>query len=308
MGNEIIIGDRLRQARLNKNISIDELQKRTKIQKRYLNAIEVGDFHLLPGEYYVRAFLRDYAAAVGENGDEIVALFEGKEPVGEPLPQRPKPETVDGSRKRMHEAEAQKKHVLDYLPMMILGLIALTIIVIVGYMTWQEHQETKIIDGTADSFVVDQPKTSTSTSAEVQTTKTTKTTTKASTDKSATKTSAATPKVKATVTRTESTQTQADFEVSKATNPVVLTFNGQKDSCWIGVMVDGSGEYLFQQTLEANKQEKVTLPKGAKNVAISLGASANVTVEVNGTNVDFTDPAFDLLQKNLQLTIDYQQS
>ena len=42
MGNELLIGDNLRQARLNKNISLDELQQKTKIQKRYLEAIEKG--------------------------------------------------------------------------------------------------------------------------------------------------------------------------------------------------------------------------------------------------------------------------
>jgi Uncharacterized protein conserved in bacteria len=300
VGNEIIIGDRLRQARLNKNISIDELQKRTKIQKRYLNAIEVGDFQLLPGEYYVRAFLRDYAAAVGENGEELVALFEGKEYFEKPLPQRPEPEVAEGSRTRMHEEEAQKKHFLDYLPMMILGLIALTIVIIVGYLTLQERRETKMIGSTASSFVVEQPKTastsvSTASSSEKETTA------------SSTQTSTSEePEVKTVVKRIESTQARATFEVSEATNPVVLTFKGQKDSCWVGVMVDGAGDYLFQQTLGATDQEKVTLPKDAQDVAISLGESANVTVELNGEAVDFADPSFDLLQKNLHLTIEYQ--
>ena len=50
MGNELLIGDNLRQARLNKNISLDELQQKTKIQKRYLEAIEKGAFDLLPGD------------------------------------------------------------------------------------------------------------------------------------------------------------------------------------------------------------------------------------------------------------------
>ena len=297
MGNEIIIGDRLRQARLNKNISIDELQKRTKIQKRYLNAIEVGDFHLLPGDYYVRAFLRDYAAAVGENGDELVAMFEGKVPIGEPLPERPKPETVDSSRVRNHEAQAQKKHFIDYLPMMMLGLIALTIVIIVGYMTWQERQGTPMIGGNSSSFVVEKEETTASTSTVESTTEST---TQTSTSEE--------EKVEMAIKRTESTQANAAFEVKEATSPVVLTMKGQNDRCWVGVTVDGAGDYLFQQTLEATSQEEVTLPEGTKNVAIALGASANVTIELNGEKIDFADPNFELLQKNLQLTIDYQNT
>ena len=64
VGNELLIGDKLRQARLNKNISIDELQQKTKIQKRYLEAIEQGKFDLLPGEYYIRTFLQSVRMAI----------------------------------------------------------------------------------------------------------------------------------------------------------------------------------------------------------------------------------------------------
>src|SRR5699024_8793629 len=58
------IGDRLKEARESHNISLDDLQESTKIQKRYLQAIEDGNFNLLPGTFYDKAFIKEYALAV----------------------------------------------------------------------------------------------------------------------------------------------------------------------------------------------------------------------------------------------------
>ncbi|MGX7195880.1 RodZ domain-containing protein [Enterococcus olivae] len=297
MGNEIIIGDRLRQARLNKNISIDELQKITKIQKRYLEAIEAGEFDRLPGEYYVRSFLREYAAVVGENGDFLVAVFDEEATFGEDLPKRPQPETVEGSRKAMHVEEARKKRLIDYVPMMLLGLIALTIIGIVGYMTWQDRQAAPIIGNTTPASIIIN-ESSTSSSEEVST-ETSSSTEETSTTESEEETEMA-------IERITSTQRVAEYTVSDAENPVVITLKGKNDRCWVGITADGSG-YLFQQTLEATDEETITLPEGATNVELSLGMSANIEIEINGETLEFDDPQFELLQKNLRLTISYQE-
>lgn len=59
------LGLRLKNARAEKNISLEELQSTTKIQKRYLQAIEDGNLDILPGHFYARAFVKSYADAVG---------------------------------------------------------------------------------------------------------------------------------------------------------------------------------------------------------------------------------------------------
>ncbi|MBM7094242.1 helix-turn-helix domain-containing protein [Bacillus sp. H-16] len=59
------LGLRLKSAREERGLSLEEMQVRTKIQKRYLIAIEEGAFDRLPGEFYARAFVKSYAESVG---------------------------------------------------------------------------------------------------------------------------------------------------------------------------------------------------------------------------------------------------
>ncbi len=67
------LGLRLKQARESKGYTLEELQEITKIQKRYLLAIEEGRLETLPGQFYTRAFIKSYAEAVGISSE---ILFE----------------------------------------------------------------------------------------------------------------------------------------------------------------------------------------------------------------------------------------
>lgn len=66
------IGDRLKEARLEKGYTLEDLQQKTKIQRRYLIAIEEGKVEDLPDRYSVKAFIRQYAAAVELDGDVLI--------------------------------------------------------------------------------------------------------------------------------------------------------------------------------------------------------------------------------------------
>ncbi|WP_322904012.1 RodZ family helix-turn-helix domain-containing protein [Paenibacillus campi] len=81
------LGRQLRDARLARGLSLDDVQEMTKIRKRYLEAIEAGDFKVLPGSFYVRAFIKTYAEAVGINPDELLQEHQDvvPEPEAEPV-------------------------------------------------------------------------------------------------------------------------------------------------------------------------------------------------------------------------------
>lgn len=294
MANETTIGTKLRQARLDKNMSLIELQQMTKIQKRYLEAIEADQFAQLPGTFYVRAFIRQYAAAVGEDGDKLVAVFDGKETLSAPLPKRPQPETVSGSRKAQHVAEKNSSFVIRYLPMILLGLVAVTIISIVGYMAWQDRNASPMIQGSS-SLVVENSASDSSSTENTSSTASSSSTVESTTESSAEK--------EMTLTASNSSQSAITIDVKDAEAPLTLTFTGVDGRCWIGVQVDGA--YVYQYTLTAGETQTTTLPEGADNAVLTLGASQYVTIAANGQTVDFTDPQYESLKKIVNMTISY---
>ena len=56
----------LKELRDSRGISLEEIHERTKINIKYLNGIENGNFEILPVPY-VRLFLRAYTEEIGGN-------------------------------------------------------------------------------------------------------------------------------------------------------------------------------------------------------------------------------------------------
>ncbi len=74
------LGTQLKEARLSKGYSLDDLQEITKIQKRYLVGIEEGNYSIMPGTFYVRAFIKQYAEAVGLKSEELLEQYKNEVP------------------------------------------------------------------------------------------------------------------------------------------------------------------------------------------------------------------------------------
>jgi len=92
------VGNKLRDARSRRKLSLQEAEEATKIRARYLQAIESEDWDELPGDVYARAFIRTYAALLGLDGDRLAEeqrQLQGSARPGERLPRvDPRPRKV----------------------------------------------------------------------------------------------------------------------------------------------------------------------------------------------------------------------
>lgn len=78
------VGQLLHSDRLKKNISVDELSLATKIDAKYILALEADNYDLLPSETFTKGFIRNLSLTLGNDPKEYIAVFrrDYKNPIG----------------------------------------------------------------------------------------------------------------------------------------------------------------------------------------------------------------------------------
>jgi cytoskeleton protein RodZ len=84
------IGNTLREARVRRNLTLQQVEEDTKIRVKYVQAMENEDFDIMPGVTYVKGFLRTYSeylaldpeVMLGEYRSRGVKTKEIQEPFG----------------------------------------------------------------------------------------------------------------------------------------------------------------------------------------------------------------------------------
>ncbi|ESU32973.1 hypothetical protein G3A_07985 [Bacillus sp. 17376] len=124
------LGNILKEAREAKGLSLDELQSITKIQKRYLLGIEEGNYSMMPGKFYVRAFIKQYAEAVGLDPEQLFEQHKNEIPstYNEELP-----EQLSRVQSRRSLSPDTSK-VLDFLPKLLIALFMIGAIALIWYL------------------------------------------------------------------------------------------------------------------------------------------------------------------------------
>lgn len=65
----------LKERRLQKKLSLEDVSKSTKIKVRFLESIEKGDYNALPSSSYAQGFVRNYGEFLGFSAKQIMPLF-----------------------------------------------------------------------------------------------------------------------------------------------------------------------------------------------------------------------------------------
>jgi hypothetical protein len=72
------IGSSLREARTRQGLDFNEMEFRTKVRSKYLRALEEERFDQLPGDTYIKGFLRTYADSLGMDGQLYVDEYNSR--------------------------------------------------------------------------------------------------------------------------------------------------------------------------------------------------------------------------------------
>ncbi|AYF83367.1 TPA: helix-turn-helix domain-containing protein [Bacillus cereus] len=125
------LGQKLKEAREAKGLSIDQLHEITKIQKRHLVAIEEGNYDVLPGAFYARAFIKQYADAVGLNGEELLVEHQSTIPQSE---RREVPQVSTGQKTQETMQKSSSWPIADHMPKILVALLVIAVGVVIWFV------------------------------------------------------------------------------------------------------------------------------------------------------------------------------
>ena len=260
------IGQKLRNARIKKGYTIDDLQQITKIQKRYLIAIEEGQFDHLPGDFYVRAFIKQYSDAVGISSDDLLEEYKSDIPNAQPTQESAPEETKTRSIKE--ESNSFFSNLGNYIPQIVVGIIVIVIIGVIAFGMIHKSQS---------SSSVTIPKDNTEQTTKKKTAK--KTTTK---KKAAKKT-----ETKSKETAVKESDTEGTYTITNApSDGLKVVVEGSNGQAWI--QFKEGDNTTWQQALIAYEKKETTVPSDTTTFTIQTGNVNNTKVTIDGKDVDLS--------------------
>lgn len=279
------IGQKLQEARSAKGMTIDDVQQATKIQRRYLIAIEDGKFDELPGDFYVRAFIKQYAQAVDLDGDDLLKEYNDQLPQAAATNVMPVADEQPTSREMKTNRGSQGSATMDRLKSILpIAIVTLVVIAILGAIwAFAVHHGNQASDNSAISSSAVQVSSTSDKSSKKRSSSTSSSSEKKASSSSEDAQSSKKQKVVAVTT----TGANSTYRVENAPATSKITVAADGADSWMQVTPVG-GRALFAGTVQKGKTQDYTLPAGTTGVAISFGNRTATKVTINGKTLDLT--------------------
>ena len=134
----LTLGEKLRQAREERGISISEVAEQTRISPHYIDSIENDDYRTLPGGIFNKGFVKSYAKYVGIDEQEALqdysSLIINQEGVSSDEPKTYRPEVLTDDR------QTSSMIPTIIFAVIILGLMSWGLLKLVDYIQNQPSQ------------------------------------------------------------------------------------------------------------------------------------------------------------------------
>ena len=294
---EQTIGEILREARVAKHLTLEDVEEKAAIPSPHLLALELEQFKLIPKDK-VETYLQQYGEAVELDTADLLEKYHEQE-VGssdeeqeehvvesttniESIVKTPQDETISiaksvsddsiiiGSRSSRYKG---KEKTNSYLPIVMLCLVALGILAFVSFVTWNQLQSDSKNASTSYSVVH-------SSSA---------TTTDSTSSESASSTSESSSSKEDTSLKmsTEGSGNSLTVNLSNVTDSLTVEISlSGANSSWVSVTNSESNDSGTLLSSTGTTSYTAVLPSGTTSSLITLGVTEGVTVTIDGQEVD----------------------
>ncbi|HEM5183523.1 TPA: helix-turn-helix domain-containing protein [Streptococcus suis] len=280
------IGEVLRTAREGRSWTFVDLQRITKIQAKYLQALEYNDFDFIANSDDVQSILKVYAEALELDADVLLDAYETNSLVK--YYEDGEEELRSSELKRSYKVRKRKKN--SYLPLIYLLLATGLIIIFVTYIVHSRLQNRASITPTTTSYsIVEQSVSEASSGTETSSTEQAQ-------SNSTSSSSSATENVTVSGSGSNIVAT-----LKTVTYPVEVTVTAKNTTSWISLsdtLLEG-GVTLTPD----NPTVTTTVEEGVTSTTLVLGVVKGVEVSVGGQKLDLSA----LTADTGSITINFEQ-
>ncbi|MFL2079735.1 helix-turn-helix domain-containing protein [Marinilactibacillus psychrotolerans] len=288
------VGEKLKEARKAKGYTLDDLQQMTKIQKRYLIAVEEGNLEVLPGNFYARAFIKQYADTVGLDGEQ---LLRDHSDIPKAKNDEYSEKVITTQTRSKPKSSSIMDTIQDSLPTILIILLVLSIAVV---FYWA------VVKGSNDSDTpVIQDKTSEKQDVEVGSNESTDSESETDEDTDQKDQPAEEPKEEENdekeelnITQTSSNGGTTNFTVS-GTIPKEqqITLTAEGGESWVSVSVDG--KTVDQSLLTDGNSLSSKFDQDSSTVTVVIGNAAVTSVQLNDQAVSYAEESANAVRQEL---------